>query len=105
MSLNGDMVGGALLKEFPMRSRATGGDGIALTFANDASKVALASQHMCDGKSLVGYIDCCAAEPYSRAGGVIWDVVSKMPYLLRGVPLNLAAENGRLLAIPRNAPL
>lgn len=73
-TVEGHFAGGAIIKEVPVR--AYGGEsGINVG-------VATAQQsHSCPGRTLVGYVDCCAAEPGLHAGSAIWDAISGMSFL------------------------
>eukprot|EP00747_Dinoflagellata_sp_TGD_P030201 gnl/TRDRNA2_/TRDRNA2_134466_c0_seq1.p1 gnl/TRDRNA2_/TRDRNA2_134466_c0~~gnl/TRDRNA2_/TRDRNA2_134466_c0_seq1.p1 ORF type:complete len:903 (+),score=155.47 gnl/TRDRNA2_/TRDRNA2_134466_c0_seq1:96-2804(+) len=76
VSVENKFTGGAIIKS--IRAKCKGTSSSATTFIT-SGRVTGAGLH--DGFTTVGYIDCCAAEPGTHTGSVIWDHIAKMNFV------------------------
>jgi len=71
-----ELVGGAIVKECLIKALAVSSTAGALSLGKDR-----AGLEGCPGRTPVGYMDSCAAEPGSHAGSALWELVSKMCFV------------------------
>lgn len=71
------LVGGAIIKEFKVRAMA-----LTSTSGTLGVGVDIGQPEGYMGNTFVGYIDSCASVPSSHAGSALWDVVSKLGFVI-----------------------